>query len=326
MNLPSRDKPVRPELSPARRMAAWTSRGILTAVVLVVGLSFGRQVVRWWAEDEAVSASGRSAGDAIGMFDPSAEPLSVQFGGQSTTIAVRTVHGTPAEATAALRSLAEERLPEAAWPDRPVGDRERDLLAKLTQETPTAQEPGRWRLYALADEFPMVVGVVDAPRPPSRHPAQVGEGMTPEEPPTKGGRIGLWGFGFPSSSGGWTLYTFLSGEDRPDEVAAEAIPLPPGVEPTLSVGAGKEVQLAAFSGLVELGPCRGFFDRWFAENGWTTDDGWRESAGGIHATFRREDAAGGRAAGNRLADVHLARDAEQGRVRGLVTIRTDRPD
>ena len=37
----------------AKRISAWTTRGLLTLMVLVAGLGFGRQVLKWWAADAA---------------------------------------------------------------------------------------------------------------------------------------------------------------------------------------------------------------------------------------------------------------------------------
>ena len=65
----------------ARRISAWTTNGLLTVIILVAGLGFGRQVLHWWAADtRAKTASGTpSAGDGLG--DPS-QPHVLQFGDQ----------------------------------------------------------------------------------------------------------------------------------------------------------------------------------------------------------------------------------------------------
>ena len=63
----------------ARRISAWTTRGLLTLMVLVAGFGLGRQVLRWWADDAAPASpkSMPAAGDSLG--DP-AKPHTVEFG------------------------------------------------------------------------------------------------------------------------------------------------------------------------------------------------------------------------------------------------------
>ena len=57
-------------------------------------------------------------------------------------------------------------------------------------------------------------------------------------------------------------------------------------------------------------PARGFFDRWFADHGWTPATGWQSFAGGWYARFETHSPA-------RAVDIRLGTDA-QGQWTGLV--------
>ena len=45
----------------AQRISGWTTNGLLTAIVLLAGLGFGRHTLRWWAAD--ASPPGNPASD-----------------------------------------------------------------------------------------------------------------------------------------------------------------------------------------------------------------------------------------------------------------------
>jgi hypothetical protein len=341
----NRSEPIRAQRSLAGRTAAWTSRGILTAVVLLAGVMFGRQVLRWWAQDDVVPGP---TGITTDLLSPSAEPYLLRFGSQDAAVAVRRVDGTQAEAAAALRSLGVDLLPAVPFPTEPAGTEELRFLVKLAKERPVAEAPGQWRLYAVSKDAPLVAGVRCTPAGPASarddNPAEDRSASRADDEAKRltrrregreegncdyGERLVLWGIGLPSSPTGWTLYTFLSGgvdSAVPGLAKAEPsggpedglppIPLPPGAEPILSLCAAGNGRLATFGGLVELGSWRVFFDRWFGRHGWTADGGWRKTATGWHARFR---AAGGgeETLGRDVVDVHLSRDP-QGRARGLV--------
>jgi hypothetical protein len=79
----------------------------------------------------------------------------------------------------------------------------------------------------------------------------------------------------------------------------------------VSIRAADGEAITAFSA-DDGGGARGFYDRWFAEHGWTVAAGWQQIATGWHARF--ENRSRGPA---READIRLGPDP-QGRWTGLV--------
>ncbi len=321
--------PVHVETSLAKRITAWTSRGIFTAVVLLAGVTFGRQVLRWWAQDEVPSAAASLGSTTTDLLSLSAEPYVLRFGNQEASVAVRAVDGTQAEAAAALRRLGADLLPQIPPPTEPPRAEELRFLAKLAKESPVAEAPGQWRLYAVAENTPLVAGV----RCAVGQPARADDGLPGDDrsggEAGRGDRLVLWGIGMPSAPTGWTLYTFLFG--TVDPVVAKAprakpsgesngglppMALPPGAEPIVSLRTAGKGRLATFGGLVELDSWRVFFDRHFAGHGWTADSGWHRTTGGCHARFRAPGGAE-ETLGAGAVDVHLWRD-RHGRAGGLV--------
>jgi hypothetical protein len=314
---------VRAKPTPAGRITAWTSRGILTAVILVAGLSFGRQVLQWWRADETGPIAAGRAADSGGLLDPSFGPVELRFGDLDARLAVRKMTGAQSEAAAALRAMAVETMPRAAEPTKPALDAERRLVAKLANEESIAEKAGSWRLHALSKDVPVLIGIRLGGESRANGRADRNDCAESEWSRRVEGRIALWAVGVPSSTDGWTLYTFLfggsdAGPSADDaEIGLPSIPLPPGAKPTMSLGAARGTRWVAFGGKEgDLSEWRTFYDRWFAQHGWSASEGWRERAGRIGARFRA-DARNGEAPAA-VVDLWLWRDAESGRPRGIV--------
>ena len=147
----------------AARISSWTIKGVLTALVLVAGLGFGRQVLRWWSADRRQSSAASAtpwADDGLG--DP-AQPHVLRFGNQGQSLRRQTISGDQAAARAALldgcRRLLQSEPAGGAAADRAAGKADRALLEALRRLRPTAEEPGKWRLYDLPGSLPLVVGI-----------------------------------------------------------------------------------------------------------------------------------------------------------------------
>ncbi len=137
-------------------------------------------------------------------------------------------------------------------------------------------------------------------------------------------RVVLWGVAVPVDHGGHhvpmvvvpaqasTLYLFRCGGMADGQQQPEGeIPLPPGGHRLLSIRAAGGGAITAFSA-DEDSAARKFYDRWFAERGWTVAAGWQRIASGWHARFEKHVPAPAMA-----ADIRLGTDA-QGRWSGLV--------
>jgi len=280
----------------AGRITAWTSKGLLTAVVLVAGIGFARQVLLWWAEDAAASNEGLlTAKAAEGLGDP-ARPHILQFGDQPWTVRRQSFAGDRQRASALLRADCRQVVCRQGLPDLPAAKAETELLARLRSQEPVEQAPGRWQLYEQDDAFPMAVGVRQGLVPPSR-------------------RVVTWGLALPTGTDAWTLYTFSPGgapETRPAKLAE--LPLPPLCRRKFSMRVVDGSGVVAFDGAGSPRDWTGFYDRWFERRN------WRKTAlrrGPGSTWYGRYAAPQGDAAAS--VDMHFSTDGG-GRTRGLLVI------
>jgi hypothetical protein len=290
----------------AQRITAWTSKGILTAIIVVAGLGFGRQVLRWWAHDRSETATSETAVDsAIGLLDET-RPRLLRFGNLRWSIGCRTVSGSRENAAGALRQACRAMIARAELPDDALGPSETRLLATLAAQRPVAEEPGKWRLDAMDDGLPMVVG--------TRSWASAG---TASKENGVGGtaRVVLWGMALPASPQSWTLYTCVSlGRSVRVGTATLDVPAPPDSANILSISTDDGGRVETFSGQVDWVVWRDFYDRWLPEQGWRRVGDWEETKAGGHGRFR--PAESGRTG---AVDIQLTTD-DRGRTTGLVLI------
>ncbi len=188
---PSSSRPLPPKphgfAALAKRISVWTTNSLLTLLVLVAGLGFGRQVLKWWAADASPPGNSiiGSFGDDLG--DP-AQLHTIQFGDASWSLSRQSIAGDkesmierlratcrdvlntkprPAVAPESLRSTdTRPRAAEGATAGRGfVGEppaSEQKFLTFLSDAKPADESPGEWRVYEFHEAFPMAVGVAKA--------------------------------------------------------------------------------------------------------------------------------------------------------------------
>lgn len=276
----------------AKRISAVTTRCLLTAVVLVAGLGFGRQVLRWWAEDAAESADvSRPATIADGLGDPSRLHV-LHFGEQPWSLRRQSIGGTRRVAAAALREICREVVRNDRSPDERPGEAEATFLGRLAARDPAEQEPGKWRLYELDEGLPMVVGTQSraaANAPPNADVSAAGH------------RVIVWGLALPVGREAWSLFTFQPEVAAGGHAAAlPEVPIPPQCRRTVSMRVTGGGGIVAFEGPPEPNAWIRFYDRWFATHNWKTAGGWQQSGQRWHVRY---DAPG--PAGRWEVDVHF---------------------
>ena len=123
------------------------------------------------------------------------------------------------------------------------------------------------------------------------------------EPPS---RVVIWGMAVPAAGKAWTLYVFQpGGRESGRGNGGDEIPLPPGGRRLASIRGGEGGSITAFVAADDLGSAaRQFFDRWFAEHGWTATVAWRQTSAGWQARFESSPpgpTAGRHSPGHRFA-------------------------
>lgn len=291
----------------ARRISSWTTNCMLSAVILVAGLAFGRQVLDWWAADETGTPEPPpQLAMTDGLGDP-ARGHQLQFGDAPLAMGREMVVGDREEVAKALEASCREMTAAADLPDDVPGSSETRFLASLVGESPVAEEPGEWQVYQVEAGFPMVAGVrTVASGSGTAEPEQVAQGAR---------RVVTWGLAVPAADQAWALYTFhpVSAATGPTTNLAE-LPLPPASRKTMSIRAVGGGTMVAFSGRPEPIAWKTFFDGWFREREWTAVESWRRSG----STWHRRYAGTGDQPTERI-DVQFGPDG-RGRLAGLLMI------
>lgn len=178
-----------------RRISAWTTRLLLSVLVVLAGWGFGRQVMEWWAAEPA----GKAASEPVqGLWEELAAwepPLRLSDG--HWTMAWQGTAASQDEAMAMLRARCQTLVAGAPLPAEPPGPAEQHLLAILSGSVPVAEQPGRWTLYQKEGPLALVVGT---------RPAGVVDTASASGPPLY--RVVVWGLALPHGEQGWAAYAF----------------------------------------------------------------------------------------------------------------------
>jgi hypothetical protein len=252
-----------------RRISAWTTKILLTLIILVAGFGFGRQVLRWWATDAAEPP--RAAGPvtaADGLGDP-ARPHVLQFGNQRWSIGRQTLQGDAAAVAAALRTACRERIEASLPPDGPPTEAEKQVLAQLKDRPPVEQQE-RWLIHQWNEGLPMAVGIRIEP--------DLGHAAGGNRLAHTSHRVVIWGLAVAAGPDTWSVYTFQPGSS-PQLAASETleIPLPPESKRLVSVRVADGGAITAFAGPdAPDAPdaWRRFYTNWFGRREWKSQEGW----------------------------------------------------
>jgi len=285
----------------ARRMSAWTSNLLATSLILLLGLTFGRQVLSWWRADSPQATSEEIADSVLGreaVGEPSV-PHFLEIGERPIALSRTEFHGSATEVLSQLRALCREAVRDASFPPHEPGRAERDLLAELAMEKPVASAPGRWELYEKKGPVPLVAGMRLFGEPEDGQVAGISR------------RVVSWGLGVHVADERWMLFC-ISHRRALAESRSELpeIEIPPGAQRNLSLRAADREVLVNFQGRGLPGDWMDFYDRRFEHLGWKAADGQR--SGTIwHARYSKP--------GVGRVDVHLIAGGGR-RLRGMLSL------
>jgi hypothetical protein len=256
----------------ARRISSWTSKGILTGIILVVGLVFGRQVLVWWGEgDPARNPPPPPAAPSEALGDETAEHV-LRFGDNPWSMRRQVISGDVHAAVTTLLAKCRRDTLEGGVPEAPPGPQEQTLLRSLAGRQHVDREEGKWRTYQFNAAVPMVVGIRVRRRGVGSSGGKKVAGTDL--------RVVSWGFGVPADSNRWTLYTFVWASPTSGPAPGiPVIPLPPDCRRTLSMGVAEGGAVVGFRGPAQPDTWKVFFDQQFRTRGWRRDGPWRPQAG-----------------------------------------------
>jgi hypothetical protein len=274
----------------ARRISAWTTNSLISVMLLVVALGFGREVLHWWHDGE----TSPPAAPPDPLADAAA-PHILEFGEQAWSIRRQEFSGPSGDLPAALQAACRAVIVASRPRSEAADAAEQELLKRLAAERPVAEEHGQWRIYRWGEGLPVLIGTrafgVEGQN--ATRKTRLDEGSSVKDHPADAGtsldktpyRVVLWGIAVPAATNAWTLYLFQSGgaAGGAGQETSE-IPLPPGGHRLVSIRAAAGGAITAFS--ADDGDAgQLFYQRWFADHGWTVVDRWQQVASGWHARF-----------------------------------------
>lgn len=283
----------------SKRIAGRTTDLIVVGIVLIGGLSMGRQVAEWWREESVAVGAAGTAFDGTTLWGDANAPLQLEFGNHPLALKRETVAGDRTTAFDRLVEVCRETVQHARLPEGATGGDTGALLAKTTGLRPVAEEAGRWQVYRLEEGFPLVLGVSVAPA-----------GAGPEAGASR--KLVCWGLAAPLGAEAWTLYTFLpSASGSADSGELPDVRLPDSGRPLLVLRsqAGKLIGFGG-SGAPEIWMTH--FDDQFQSLGWAAGAGW--SIGGSSWSARYQPIEQDRSA---RVEVVFSRD-DSGNLSGLI--------
>lgn len=296
----------------AGRISAVTTKCLLSALVLVAGLGFGRQVLRWWDSDGQGPAAVSQPGQTAAALGDPARLHVIQFADQAWSLRRQAISGSKEAAATALRARCRQMLRRTRLPEDNPQQAEIDFLCRLATCRPVEQQEGKWQLYQLDEAFPIVVGT-QATRGEGRGARVEGSNPYPLSPTPY--RVVTWGLAVPGAPDAWTLYTFQP--ESPSDGRFDAlsqIPLPPECRRILSVRVVGGGVIVAFEGPRQAKITTDFYDRWFARHDWKAARKWRQSGSGWYARYTAPEQQPAVS-----AEVRFNADL-RGRCRGLLVI------
>jgi hypothetical protein len=301
-----------------RVLAGRTTDLLGIAIVLIAGLTMGRQIIEWWQTDPTKHTTPLNGGQLSPLnWGHNGASVSLEFGDHPCAIVRRTFHGSNVNALSVLRADCRELLDRPDPPQRPLDASERTMLDQLAQITPDEEEPGTWQLYQIADAFGVVIGTrnfadrgsqkTDATS--DNHPSS-----TIQHPPRFSRRVVCWGFAFPFSKDEWVLYTFHSASTSGPATNQPTPPLPPESRRVLSLRDERGGSIFSLTGVGQAADWSRFYDAWFAGQKWKRDADWQQVGQVRQARFRRHGNERGA-----TADLQIVEE-QSGRLTGLLTI------
>lgn len=263
----------------ARRLAGWTSNLLVLGLVLVVGLTFGRQLTSWWALGPDRASQEALGGKAV--FDP--DPLGgertlhhLTFGDLPLRLGRQTVTGGKAAVFTALRAQCRVGAEQGLASTRMPGPDEQKMLSETVGMPPVDEEPGKWKMYQLDGPVPLVVvtGLPDDAPAGQRSQAPV--------------RVLCWGFAFPAAAAlqEWTLFTCVPSEGLTAPATEwPALPQPPGARQRMALRSAGGGGLLLLAGTGAEKEWLDFFDARFEQQGWSAPEGWQIAGGTRHRRY-----------------------------------------
>lgn len=202
------------------------------SLVLIVGLTAGREIVTWWRAADAPQA----AAPADPQTAWSDRPLEIHFG-ESASYQRVPFRGSVAAAVAELIQQLKACI-ESAEPLSPTTDEEQAWLEKLHELTPAETSDSGAKFYVVPSMFPTAAATAANSKPE---------------------RLAGWAMAMPAGEETWTLFVFSSSQPAAPTPLA-AIRLPGGASRLFGWNDERNQGVLAFQGKGQLSAWLAHFD------------------------------------------------------------------
>lgn len=259
----------------AARIAAWTSRMLVSFLVIAAALVFISQILRWWRTPTtvpvtAVTAPQKDIGNSVEWVDA------------DWTTTWYTASGPEEEVTHDLARRMLQATSGAAIPADIPNEKELSVLRHLTEREPFLKDEKGAAVFRLNQALPIWLGVRSADdfdSPESSRTEALGSIGSADPGPSrtaKAVRIVAWGFLVPLDGELWRIALAVSGVPAGGRRTALEIPLPFGAQPGFTLRFGDGSMLQAFRGEhADKSAWMAHFDAWLEERGWSADSKWQ---------------------------------------------------
>ncbi len=293
------------------KITNWTSNFLATAVVLIIALTVGTQLIssfRW--EDEG--GLSRTANTELIQAWPVLESCALEFGDLPFQLERESARCDRERVVALLQDKCRQALEQDAIPVGPMTTKETAAIQSLIQKShtvPIEERKGKWRIFHIETtdgqlNIPLVVGVRDN--------VDLKNG-TPNESDMMGlnSRLVVWGLGMPSESGlasetipttdiqsknssaeadsdrvvhNWTTFVARSAPESPAHTGRRKL-VPLNFDRTLAIANENGTSMIGFKG-PEANQAISFYNQLAVSENWEVAVPWCQTSGHWSAQFK----------------------------------------
>ena len=276
MSTPTPPSPNRPRdfADLARRISSRTTDLFAIAIVVILLLTVGVQLTRWWRAEPPLITGAAVASGPLSLGDD-ADGIAVAFDSGEWTLERTTAVGTATAITEAVVNELRQRLEAATNSDLPPIDAaESAWLDKLRNWTPTVETGNGGRIYTLGGPWPWIVATLT----PS---------TTTNSDAAGEARLICWAFALPQSDQSWTLYTARRSSQEAITASHVDIPLPGDMQPQLRASTSTG-GLLAFRSASSITATQSEWERQLSASGWVRRGEWMLTDDLARGTFQQD--------------------------------------
>lgn len=252
---------------------------LVTGIILIVGIAFGREVISWWRHDPGSHRPSPIAA-VVGTENSltAAGHTLLEFGDFPFVLDREDVVGDLAIVLTRLRESSHRALASPQPLASQVSPAEQRMLKAANRLTPIEEQDGDWSIYQIEAPLPMVVAVQHS----KSNVATVDQ------------RVVSWGIAVPVATRAgeqqheWTLFTYSSDSTADDTSQTSTWQTPPGGHRTLSLRTTQGGNIVSYTGITTVDTWTDFYDELFAKSS-STDQQWRVDFGTWRCRFETDD-------------------------------------